>query len=703
MTSEPILKEGKNCWRKVQADQGAFLIDGCDYFRAFRSALIQARKQVVILGWDFNSQVLLERDGRDDGFPSQLGAFLLALLESRPDLHFYVLLWDFSVIYTMEREWNTFSTPEWESHPNMHLVRDAQLPVGASHHQKVVLVDNALAFCGGLDLSVLRWDTKEHKVEDPRRVDPDGKPYDPFHDLQLCVTGPAARALGDLCAGRWQRATGKNLPRIEDPELPVPWPEGVGVDFENKTVGISRTYAAFEPHPAVYEIEQLHIDIIQAARDFLYFENQYFSSHRLAMALMERLREKDGPEVIIVLTQDTGGWLEENTMGMLRDRLFELLIEADEHGRLRVLYPKAVDGNNEAQVFIHAKVFIADDRWVKIGSSNLSNRSMRVDSEVDLTLEESEHCDWIKHFRYKLVSTHYDMDQEEFASAVEKHARFTDALDAMKSDHSHSLHLFRINVATDWQRQLTDSQLLDPDEPIDPAQLIQSTLPRETRPDIMQRIRVISLLALCSLAVALLFKWSAEFDGTSLQATLKSLQSSPGSPIILTGIFFLSGLACVPINPILVTCVVFFGPWTALGCGLVGTHASALAGFWLGSVFGKPLIHKLGSKKIDHINHILGKRGVGSVALIRLLPVAPFIVVNLVAGASRLPFRVFNLGTLAGMIPGMSILVFMTRQLESTIREPSWVNISALFLVLILVVTAVLFIRKRMGKQSRSS
>ena len=97
----------------------------------------------------------------------------------------------------------------WKTHSRVRFYMDDKHPVGASQHQKIVVVDDAVAFSGGLDLRKWRWDTPEHHIDDQRRVDPDGKPYPPFHDVQMVVDGAAAAALGQLARERWQRATGE--------------------------------------------------------------------------------------------------------------------------------------------------------------------------------------------------------------------------------------------------------------------------------------------------------------------------------------------------------------------------------------------------------------------------------------------------------------------------------------------------------------
>jgi len=706
-TPSPLLEAGRNCWRIERADRVGFAIAGEAFFRAARQSLLLAERHAVILAWDLHSEVRLERDADepDDGLPSQVGPFFDALLERRPELHLHILLWDFSMIYAAEREWRLFSDSFRDPHPRLHLRVDDRLPRGASHHQKVILVDDAFAFAGGLDLSQWRWDTAAHHLKDERRTDPDGKPYDPYHDIQMAVTGPAALALGDLCAERWQRATGESLPRVDAPATPAPWPDSLETALEDAPVGIARTYAAWEPWPAVHEVERLHLDLIAGARDYLYFENQYFSSRRIADAIADRLREPNGPEVIIVMTQDTGGLLEEGTMGRLKDRLFELLSEADEHGRLRLFFPRVADdeGEESAQVYVHAKVLIADDRILKVGSSNLSNRSMRVDSELDLVVERPAPDPSIRRWLHHLLGVHFRTEADTVAARVGESASLVEAVDGMRSDTGHSLWPLEFGCDSDLERQVADTQLLDPDEPIDPDHWIRNFVPGDERPSVLRRITLLSVLVLATLALAFLVKegWGRVLDRETVVRHFEALQAHPAGLPALVCIIAVAGLAGVPLTLLLVGATVAMGPWVALACGFVGAHLSALAGYGIGHRLGKPLVKRWTSENVERIDRLLRDRGVLSVIFVRIVPVAPFAVINLVAGASQLRFRVFTLGNVLGMLPGMSAVILLTHQLNAAITNPGWDTILGFAAVFLAVGGAVIFIRRALRARSR--
>lgn len=187
---------GRTCWRIERAGRIAFLIDGASYFAALAGALERAEQRVLIVGWDFHGRTRLRPGEAADALPDELGPRLDALLQRRAELRVHVLEWDYSLLYALERRLAPWLDSAWCRHERFAFRLDDQHPFGASQHQKLVVIDDALAFTGGLDLTLRRWDTPEHRSDDSRRRSPDGKPYEPFHDVQIAVDGAAAREIG---------------------------------------------------------------------------------------------------------------------------------------------------------------------------------------------------------------------------------------------------------------------------------------------------------------------------------------------------------------------------------------------------------------------------------------------------------------------------------------------------------------------------
>ena len=269
-----FIRDGQNCWRTAHVDRAAVLIDAARYFSVLRRVAAQARHSILIIGWDIDSRIeLTPETDTDDGLPRCLGEFLDALMRERESLEIYALDWDFTMLYATDREFLPIYNLGWRTHRRVHFHLDDRHPPGASHHQKIVVVDDAVAFVGGIDLTKNRWDTSEHAAEDARRRSPDGKPYPPFHDMQMMVDGAAATAIGELARRRWQRATGREVAARDGGGGGAAWPEDIEPDFRDVEIAIARTEPAYDGAEAVREVKALHLDSIAAATRSVYFEN----------------------------------------------------------------------------------------------------------------------------------------------------------------------------------------------------------------------------------------------------------------------------------------------------------------------------------------------------------------------------------------------------------------------------------------------
>src|SRR5690606_14488672 len=142
-----------------------------------------------------------------------------------------------------------------------------------------------------------------------------------------------------------------------------PWPEEVHPLLCGVKVAIARTRPAYGDNLGVREIEALNTDALRSARKTIYLETQYFTAQSVGDVLVEKLEEPGGPEVIVVVTKESHGIVEQFAMGNNRDRLFRRLKASDRHGRFRAYYAivPTPDGG-EHPVGIHSKLVIVDDR-----------------------------------------------------------------------------------------------------------------------------------------------------------------------------------------------------------------------------------------------------------------------------------------------------------------------------------------------------
>lgn len=417
----PVLRRGDTCWRIETAHRLSVIVDAADYFTVLREAMQKAQHSVIMIGWEFDTRIDLDPRSNQDDVPKKMGRFLNWLVRRRPDLNIHLLQWDVGLLWTLGRGSTPLRLADWLIGRKIRLKLDHAHPSGAVHHQKIIVIDDSLAFCGGIDATAKRWDTSDHADDSPYRISPTLKrAYGPWHDAAIAVDGDAAKALGDLARTRWEHATGEKIP--PSPPVPPLWPEVFEPMLTDVAVGISRTAAAYAGRKAVNEIEALYLAIIAATRRTLYIESQYFASRTMAEAIAARLGEPKGPEFVVINPESSQGWLEEKAMGSARARLLESVRKADIHDRFRLYTPVTQSG---APIYVHAKIVIMDDTLLRVGSSNLNNRSMGLDTECDLSIEATPGTRDEEQLRKKivglchtLVAEHLEVDPKAVEQAA---------------------------------------------------------------------------------------------------------------------------------------------------------------------------------------------------------------------------------------------------------------------------------------------
>jgi phosphatidylserine/phosphatidylglycerophosphate/cardiolipin synthase-like enzyme len=378
-----LLRPGQNCWRIESASRVAFLVDNADFFAAAKSAMMKAHRSILLVGWEFDPRRRLDTETNDDQL-DQIGKLLIGLADERPDITVCVLIWNAALGIALGKRMMPQRAHLWFRKTRVRFHLDGTVPRGATHHQKLLVIDDEVAFCSGDDFSANRWDHSAHRDVEPCRHTPRGAAYPPRHGMTVIVDGPAARALGTLARERWQRATGESLP-IDRARPPLdPWPNHVPSDVQDARVGICRTVPRWRNQREIRENEALYLDGIRAARRLLYFENQYFASPVIGDALAERLSAADGLEVVVITGEHAPSFFDRATMDPPRDALIRRLRAADPHGRFQLYAPYTSGGQ---PVLVHSKVMIVDDRLVRIGSTNLADRSFGYDTECDLAIE----------------------------------------------------------------------------------------------------------------------------------------------------------------------------------------------------------------------------------------------------------------------------------------------------------------------------
>ena len=450
-------------WRREQASRFSVIVDAERYFQVARAALLQARSRIMLVGWDFDARIVLSGGERGEGEPATVGEFLYWLVDRTPGLELYLLRWDLGAIKSLFRGRTAFTVLKWMRHPRIHTKLDGHHPTGGSHHQKIVVIDDCFAFCGGIDMTAGRWDTRAHADDEPERRNPNGKPYKPWHDATTAIAGPAAAALGELCRDRWERATGARLDPVGAAAANC-WPDDLEPDLTDVRLGIARSIPKMPDQPPVDEIERLFVRQIAEARRHVYIESQYFASRRIAEAIARWLQEPDGPEFVVINPLTADGWLEPIAMDSARARLMKALRQVDRHGRLAMYHPVTAGG---APIYVHAKIMVVDDRVVRVGSANINNRSMRLDTECDVLVDAAAGdaarvAELAGSLRDGLLAEHLGCTVAELRAAVARSGGLIAAVEALRGSGK-TLEPYELPDLPATMKWLADNELLDPE------------------------------------------------------------------------------------------------------------------------------------------------------------------------------------------------------------------------------------------------
>jgi len=674
--TDTIFQPGRNCSAVAHAPRAAFIVDAEDYFLAFMRAAERAERSITILGWDFDSRTpLCNEEGKECVL---LGDFLNRLAARNRNLRIRILNWDYPMVFGTGREIPPTLGISWRPHRRVDFRFDDTHPVGGSHHQKIVVIDDVIAFSGGLDLTNKRWDTRSHAPGDPRRVF-EGKPYPPFHDTMMAVDGEAACALARIAYGRWHDATGEVITAKAHRGRRDPWPDALEPQVRDARVAISCTAPPFEDFDGLRQVEALYLDMVARARRYIYIENQYFTSEVVGEALKRSLALSEGPEILVVTRLLSHGALEELTMTNLRTKLVRELRAADVHGRLRVVYPEVRGLAHGTCLDVHSKVCVVDDEWLRIGSANLSNRSMGMDTECDVTLEAQGDAgvrDAVRRFRDGLLAEHCGCAVADVERAIAEHGSLNAAAESLGHDHR--------RLRTLEAPELPEAALLiagigDPAEPLF-EQIVPRVVPerRAARRFPLRRFAIVSS-AIIALAFILAIVWTR--TPLSSWVTLERAAAWADwftdrwwAPLVVVAAYTPAAVLMFPRWIITIAAVMAFGPWRGFALGTAGMVIAGVATFLPGRIVGRERVQRFTGPRLRAIAHFLQRRGLLAVMMVRVVPVAPFPVVNLAMGALRVSLRNFVIGTFFGVMPGMLAATVLSDQLASALSDPASVN-----------------------------
>jgi phospholipase D1/2 len=191
-------------------------------------------------------------------------------------------------------------------------------------------------------------------------------------------------------------------------------------------------------------------------------------------------------------------------------------------------------------------------------------------------------------------------------------------------------------------------------------------------------------------------------DPEALIAIAHDLQDNPHTPLIVAGVYLISALVVFPVTLLNTVIVIAFGPLVGAGYAVAGATLSAAMSYGIGRWAGRNTVRRIAGERVNRLSAQLGRRGILAMTIVRLVPVAPFAVVNLVAGASHIGFRDFLIGSVFGLVPGIAATAIFVERAAAAIRDPGVTTIALLAIVLVLIAAAVVLLRRHLSAASEA-
>ena len=366
------------------------LIDGAQALPAIAEELRQARSHVHLTGWNFSPDFSLERDGE----PVVLRN-LLAELAERLDVR--VLVWAGAPLplFRPSRGAVRKMREQLTKHTKIECALDAKERPLHCHHEKTIVIDDRVAFVGGIDLTSESGDCYDTNQPPPRATVG-------WHDACARIEGPAVDDVAEHFRMRWHEVTGEALPQVS--------PSAAAGDLEVQIVRTVPEHVYAATPRGDFSILESYMRALQAAEQFIYIENQFLWSPEIEAVLHDKISNPPHPDFrLLLLLPSKPNSGADDTRGVLGH-----LIEADaDAGRLLACTLYARSGHLHDPIYIHAKIAIIDDKWLTLGSANLNEHSLFNDTEMNIVSHDPKLA---RQTRLRLWSEHLELPAEEIPS-----------------------------------------------------------------------------------------------------------------------------------------------------------------------------------------------------------------------------------------------------------------------------------------------
>ena len=270
-----------------------------------------------------------------------------------------------------------------------------------------------------------------------------------------------------------------------------------------------------------------------------------------------------------------------------------------------------------------------------------------------------------------------------------------------------TLEPLNIEIPEGIDQWLPDSALLDPEKPIEPKEMFDYFVsPDQQKPMLRHQLKV-GLLVLGVLVLAALWRWTPLGDWIDVDTAASVgqwIDDRPFTPLLVMAIYVVAGAVGVPITLMIIATVMVFGTWTGMFYALAGAELSALATFFIGHLLGRDAVKRFAGSRINRLSKAMASRGIVTIITVRIIPVAPFSVINVIAGVSDIRFRDFAIGSLIGLLPGVIAIGLLADRMVASLREPTLTQIIILIAFAVAVLSGLytlrLWLRRKRPQQS---
>jgi len=332
---------------------------------------------------------------------------------------------------------------------------------------------------------------------------------------------------------------------------------------------------------------------------------------------------------------------------------------------------------------------------------------MGLDSECDLSLETQGHPDAVKactELRNNLLAEHLGSAPHEVGETLRQTGSLVRTIEILNGSER---TLSRLDITPVEKNILSEPYLVDPERPMDPDDFIERFIDKEDHYSGRKRLIGFSALVIILVALAAAWKWThlAEYlDIDLISAQIHAISGHRLMPLLVLALYVVGGLVVFPVTAMVAITAVLFPPLIALAISVTGAMMSASVVYWIGRVLGRDFVRKVAGKRINQLSRRLARQGLLAMTIIRFIPIAPFTIVNLAAGASHIGFRDYFIGTLIGMSPGFVAITLFTESLLSFLFEPDIINISILTFITLAAVFLLVWLKRRVaGKMEQSA